>query len=185
MNVISTPIPGLLVIEPNVFEDARGYFFESYNAQVLAKNGIEYNFVQDNQSKSAYGVIRGLHYQLAPYAQTKLIRALHGTILDVVVDIRDGSPTFGQSFAIELSDANKKQLLVPRGFAHGFSVLSNEAVVFYKCDNFYHRESERGIFYADEQLNIDWRVDTAKATISAKDKVFPPFDKAEMNFKYK
>src|SRR5438067_3119812 len=129
-----TPIPDLLVFEPKVFEDSRGYFFEAYNEQTFQQEGVQIKFVQDNQSKSSYGVIRGLHYQLNPYAQTKLIRVLEGSILDVAVDIRQGSPTFGQSFVIELSAENKKQLLIPAGFAHGFSVLSETAIVLYKCN---------------------------------------------------
>jgi dTDP-4-dehydrorhamnose 3,5-epimerase len=149
MPFIETGLPGLVVFEPRVFEDSRGFFFESYNANTFAAHGINYNFVQDNQSRSVYGVIRGLHYQLAPHAQTKLVRALHGTILDVAVDIRKGSPTYGKVFVIELSAENKKQLLVPKGFAHGFSVLSETAEIMYKCDAFYNKESEGGIIYND------------------------------------
>ena len=136
MPIIKTGIPGLLIFEPAVFEDSRGYFFESYNEKVFAAEGIDIKFVQDNQSKSAYGVIRGLHYQLNPHAQTKLVRVLSGSILDVVVDIRKSSPTYGRVFSIELSAENKKQILVPKGFAHGFSVLSKTAEVLYKCDAF-------------------------------------------------
>lgn len=182
MRVIQTEIPDLIVIEPQVFEDARGYFFESYNQKRFEENGINNIFVQDNQSRSAYGVIRGLHYQLAPYAQSKLVRVLHGKILDVAVDIRQGSPTFGKSFAIELSAENKKQFLVPRGFAHGFSVLSPQAVVFYKCDNFYQREAERGINFNDPQIAIDWQIAATDALVSSKDKVLPMLQEAEMNF---
>src|SRR5574339_312651 len=149
MPFIPTPIPGLLIFEPKVFEDNRGYFFESFNLQIYQAEGIDINFVQDNQSSSQYGVIRGLHYQLNPYAQAKLIRVLVGRILDVAVDIRKGSPTLGKSFSIELSAENKKQLFVPAVFAHGFSVLSEHAEVFYKCDSFYNKESEGGILYND------------------------------------
>src|SRR6185436_19700472 len=149
MPFITTELPGLLVFEPKVFEDSRGYFFESYNENIFQQQGIQCRFVQDNQSSSSYGVIRGLHYQLNPHAQTKLVRVLEGSILDVVVDIRKGSPSFGQVFVVELSAENKKQLLIPKGFAHGFSVLSETAIVFYKCDAFYQRESEKGIRFDD------------------------------------
>ena len=158
MPFIQTNIPGLIVFEPKIFEDSRGYFFESFNLQTFKAAGIEINFVQDNQSSSQYGVIRGLHYQLNPYAQAKLIRVLAGRILDVAVDIRKGSPTYGESFSIELSAENKKQLFIPVGFAHGFSVLSEQAEVFYKCDEFYNKESEGGIMYNDPSLNIDWKI---------------------------
>ncbi len=142
-------IPGLIIIEPSVFEDARGYFFEAYNQQLFSANGIDHSFVQDNQSKSSYGVIRGLHYQLPPFAQTKLVRVLEGKILDVAVDIRKGSPTYGQYYALELTAENKKQLFIPAGFAHGFSVISPAAVVLYKCDAFYNKKSEGGIRFDD------------------------------------
>ncbi|MGN6165283.1 MAG: dTDP-4-dehydrorhamnose 3,5-epimerase, partial [Flavisolibacter sp.] len=145
MPFIKTDIEDLLVFEPKVFEDNRGYFFEAYNAQVFSETGIDIKFVQDNQSKSSYGVIRGLHYQQNPYAQAKLVRVLEGKILDVAVDIRKGSSTFGQHFSIELSAENKKQLFLPSGFAHGFSVLSETAIVLYKCNAFYNKESEGGI----------------------------------------
>ncbi|MEI9955454.1 MAG: dTDP-4-dehydrorhamnose 3,5-epimerase [Ferruginibacter sp.] len=140
MPFIKTDFPDLLVFEPKIFEDSRGYFFESYNENVFSAEGITIKFVQDNQAQSSYGVLRGLHYQLAPYAQTKLIRVLSGSILDIAVDIRKGSPTYGKVFSIELSAANKKQLLVPKGFAHGYSVISETAEVFYKCDEFYHKK---------------------------------------------
>lgn len=184
MPFISTHIPDLYVFEPKVFEDSRGYFFESYNAQTFDQEGIHLSFVQDNQSKSSYGVIRGLHYQLNPNAQTKLVRVLEGTILDVAVDIRKGSPTFGQHFAIELSADNKKQLLVPVGFAHGFSVLSETAVVMYKCDQFYSRESEGGIRFDDPQLGIDWGVPAGSALVSDKDRQQPLFADCKNNFAY-
>lgn len=184
MKVIGTGIPDLFILEPQVFTDSRGYFFESYNFETFGRFGLNMQFVQDNESKSSYGVIRGLHYQLAPYAQTKLVRVVLGSILDVVVDIRKTSPTFGKSFAVELNDSNKHQLLVPRGFAHGFSVLSQTAVINYKCDTLYNKEMERGINYCDPALNIDWRIPTESAIVSAKDKLHPSFAEAEMNFYY-
>jgi len=180
----TTTLNGLIVVEPNVFEDSRGYFFEAYNQTVFQQNGITYQFVQDNQSKSSYGVIRGLHYQLNPNAQTKLVRALVGKILDVAVDIRNGSPTYGQHFGIELSADNKKQLLIPAGFAHGFSVLSETAIVLYKCDAFYSKQSEAGIRFNDEDLNIDWKVDASKAIVSDKDLQLPSFKDAASNFEF-
>ena len=184
MPFIQTPIPNLLVFEPKIHEDNRGYFFESFNLQIFRTEGIDINFVQDNQSCSQYGVIRGLHYQLDPYAQVKLIRVLAGKILDVAVDIRKDSPTFGKSFSIELSAENKKQLFIPAGFAHGFSVLSEQAEVFYKCDSFYNKESEAGILYNDSSLNIDWKTPAGKEIISEKDKNLPLFAKCTNNFIY-
>jgi dTDP-4-dehydrorhamnose 3,5-epimerase len=184
MKVVSTGISGLFVIEPKVFEDDRGYFFESYHEEKLRQQGIQIRFVQDNQSKSSYGVIRGLHYQLNPHAQTKLVRVLEGSIYDVAVDIRKGSPTFGKWFGVELSSENKKQLLVPQGFAHGFSVLSPTAVVFYKCDNLYNPASEGGILYNDPSLNIDWKVEPGKAVLSEKDKLHPLLKDIITNFIY-
>ncbi|HKZ67333.1 MAG TPA: dTDP-4-dehydrorhamnose 3,5-epimerase [Chitinophagaceae bacterium] len=182
MPFFTTQIPGLLIFEPKVFADSRGYFFEAYNETIFEQQGIHIRFVQDNQSSSSYGVIRGLHYQLNPYAQTKLIRVLSGRILDVAVDIRKGSPTFGQHFDIELSAENKKQLLVPKGFAHGFSVLSEKAEVLYKCDGFYNKESEGGIHFDDPALNIDWQVPADKAIVSDKDQVLSPLAACETNF---
>lgn len=171
MNVIETGIKDLVIIEPRVFPDSRGYFFESYNKSAFEKAGLPvFEFVQDNQSKSSYGVIRGLHFQKPPHAQTKLVRALQGAIYDVAVDLRKDSPTYGQSFGCELNEENKRQLLVPKGFAHGFSVMSETAVVFYKCDDVYHPECEQGIIFYDETLNIDWKVDMSKVIISEKDK---------------
>lgn len=184
MNIIETPIKDLYVIEPKVFEDPRGYFFESYSKLHLENKGINYNFVQDNQSKSSYGVLRGLHYQKGPHAQTKLVRALFGSIYDVAVDLREGSPTYGQWYGVELTEDNKKQLLVPQGFAHGFSVLSETAVVMYKCDDFYHPECEGGIIYNDKTLNIDWKVPEDKILVSDKDKILPTLDKHIPVFKY-
>lgn len=184
MSFTTCHIPGLVIIELTVFEDSRGYFFESFNQSVFRQNGIDYQFVQDNQSKSSYGVIRGLHYQLNPHAQAKLVRVLDGRILDVAVDIRKGSPTYGQHFSIELTADNKKQLLVPEGFAHGFSVLSETAVVLYKCSRQYDKPSEAGIRYDDPALNIDWKVDSGAAVVSDKDKVLPAFADCINNFQY-
>ncbi|MCU7548024.1 dTDP-4-dehydrorhamnose 3,5-epimerase [Chitinophagaceae bacterium LB-8] len=177
-------IPGLIIVEPTVFADSRGYFFEAYNQAVFNQNGITCNFVQDNQSKSSYGVIRGLHYQLNPHAQSKLVRVLEGVIYDVAVDIRKGSPTFGKHFGIELSADNKKQLLIPAGFAHGFSVLSETAVVMYKCDALYNKQSEGGIRFDDVTLGIDWKVEPARAIVSEKDLQLPVFKDSVSNFQF-
>jgi dTDP-4-dehydrorhamnose 3,5-epimerase len=177
-------IPGLVIIEPTVFEDSRGYFYEAYNQNVFQQNGIDCNFVQDNQSKSSYGVIRGLHYQQDPFAQSKLVRVLEGRILDVAVDIRKGSPTYGQHFDLELSAENRKQLFIPAGFAHGFSVLSETAVVLYKCDALYNKQSEGGIRFDDPALNIDWRIEPSKAVISEKDIQLPLFHESVSNFRF-
>jgi len=184
MPFIHTEFPGLVVFEPIVFEDARGYFFESYNEKVFGSEGFHFDWVQDNQSRSAYGVVRGLHYQLNPHAQTKLIRVLEGRIWDVAVDIRKGSPTFGKYFGIELSGRNKLQILVPRGFAHGFSVLSEFASVLYKCDDFYHRECEGSIIYNDPVLQIDWKIPDEKMILSEKDHAHPLLADAKNNFQY-
>jgi dTDP-4-dehydrorhamnose 3,5-epimerase len=178
----TTDFPGLLIYEPRVFNDDRGYFFESYNENTFSEGGATMKFVQDNQARSVFGVIRGLHFQQNPNAQTKLIRALSGTILDVVVDLRAGSPTFHQYFSIELSAENKKQLLVPRGFAHGYSVLTETAEVIYKCDEFYHKESEGGLMYNDSTLGIDWRVPAGKEMVAAKDLVLPNLEDCKTNF---
>lgn len=182
MPFIKTELPGLLVFEPNVFEDSRGYFFEAYNEKQFQQEGIDIRWVQDNQSSSTYGVIRGLHYQLPPFDQTKLVRVLRGKILDVVVDIRKGSPTFGKSFSKVLSAKNKRQLFIPKGFAHGFSVLSEKAEVLYKCDGFYNKESEGGIIYNDPALEIDWRIPAEEAIISDKDKVLPTLAECRNSF---
>ncbi len=171
MNFIKTEIDGVFIIEPKVFEDARGYFFESYNEAEFIKNGISNRFVQDNQSKSSYGVIRGLHCQLGEHSQAKLVRVLKGRVLDVAVDIRRGSPTFGKHVAVELSDENNRQLFIPRHFLHGFSVLSEEAVFAYKCDNFYCKESEFGIRYDDPEIGIDWKIPAEKVITSEKDRL--------------
>ncbi|MFM8711404.1 MAG: dTDP-4-dehydrorhamnose 3,5-epimerase [Sphingomonadales bacterium] len=184
MPFIPTPLLDLLVFEPQVHSDERGYFFESYNESVFQQAGLDIRWVQDNQSSSQHGVIRGLHFQAPPHAQTKLIRVLAGRILDVAIDIRKGSPTYGQSFCIELSAANKKQLLVPKGFAHGFSVLSEQAEVLYKCDALYHKPSEMGISYADPALAIDWAVPANQALVSDKDKVLPLLSELRSPFDY-
>lgn len=184
MKIIKTHIPGLLIIEPRVFADQRGYFLESYNQKKYEEAGIKTVFVQDNESKSGRGVIRGLHYQLAPYSQTKLVRVIQGSVYDVAVDCRKGSPTFGQSLGLELSEENKRQFYIPKGFAHGFSVLSETAVFSYKCDSLYNPDAERGIAYNDPALNIDWRIDPSEAVVSGKDTILPLFADAEMNFKF-
>ncbi len=184
MPILQTDFPGLLVFEPTLHEDSRGYFFESYNKNTFAAGGVFINFVQDNQARSAYGVLRGLHYQLEPYAQTKLIRVLDGAIVDVAVDLRKGSPSYGKAYTIELSAQNKKQLLVPRGFAHGYSVISPIAEVFYKCDEFYNKDHEAGINYNDRFLNIDWKVAAESAIVSDKDINQPTFDNCRNNFLY-
>ena len=181
MTIHKTDIEGLLIIESRVFRDERGYFFESYNQQEYELNKLKTQFVQDNQSKSMQGVVRGLHYQLNPFAQTKLVRVLQGVIFDVAVDIRKGSPTFGKWIGVELTDENMKQLYIPKGFAHGFSVLSETAVVFYKCDQFYNPEYERGIRLDDPDLDIDWKIERDKMTVSARDSDLPLFGNAEMN----
>lgn len=183
MNVITTGIDGLLILEPRVFNDDRGYFFESFNGKTLEDvTGFNSVFVQDNQARSTQNVLRGLHYQNNPHAQTKLIRALEGTIWDVVVDLRKDSKTYGQWYAVELSAENKRQFLIPRGFAHGYSVLSETAEVFYKCDNYYNKASEGGVLYNDPALGIDWKIDLANAIISDKDLVQPLLKDAISNF---
>ncbi|BDB54728.1 dTDP-4-dehydrorhamnose 3,5-epimerase [Flavobacterium ammoniigenes] len=182
MTIETTSIQDLVIINPTVFEDARGYFFEAYNQNALAAQGIHINFVQDNQSFSKRGTLRGLHYQNPPFAQTKLMRVLEGEIIDVAVDIRKQSPTYGQHFAITLSDENKKQLLIPHGFAHGFSVISETAVVLYKCDQFYNKESEGGIRFDDSSLNIDWGMDLAAAIVSDKDLLLPGIEGCNSQF---
>ena len=171
MNFVKTKLPGVIIVEPRVFVDDRGYFFESYNQAEFVKNGITNTFVQDNQSKSSYGVVRGLHCQLGEFAQAKLVRVLHGTVLDVAVDFRQDSPTFKQYVAVELSAENNRQLFIPRGFLHGFSVLSPTAIFAYKCDNLYHKEAEFGIRYDDPDINVDWRIPADKIITSEKDRL--------------
>lgn len=183
MNVITTGIEGLLILEPRVFNDDRGYFFESFNGKTLEDaTGFNSVFVQDNQARSTKNVLRGLHYQNNPHAQTKLIRALEGTIWDVVVDLRKDSKTYGQWYGVELSAENKRQFLIPKGFAHGYSVLSETAEVFYKCDNYYNKASEGGVLYNDPSLNIDWKIDLKNAIVSEKDLVQPLLKDAISNF---
>ena len=183
MKFIRTAIPYVIIIEPQIFGDERGYFAETFRKDKLDDFlGFSIPFCQDNESKSTYGVLRGLHYQLPPFAQTKLVRVIEGKVLDVAIDIREGSPTFGQHVAVQLTAENKKQLLVPRGFAHGFVVLSKEATFAYKVDNYYSFESERGIAFDDKFLNIDWKVEREKLQLSQKDLVQPSFEEA-MYFK--
>ena len=170
IEVKKTNIDGVLIIEPKVFGDARGYFLESFNAKEFAeKTGLNINFVQDNESMSSYGVMRGLHFQNPPYTQSKLVRCVRGAVLDVAVDIRKGSPTYGKHVAVELTEDNHRQFFVPRGFAHGFAVLSDVAVFQYKCDNFYAPQADGGISILDDTLGIDWRIPTDKAILSEKD----------------
>ena len=170
MNIIKTDIDGVVVIEPRVFEDERGYFFESFSEREFCAEVCECHFVQSNEAKSSYGVVRGLHFQLPPHAQSKLVRVAKGRVLDVAVDIRKSSPTFGKYVVVELSDENHRQVFIPQGFAHGYSVLSEEAVVEYKCDNYYAPESEGAIAWDDAELAIDWQIPTEDVTLSAKDK---------------
>ena len=174
MNVKKTAIDGVLIIEPRVFEDARGYFFESFSQREFDEKvapilGHTVTFVQDNESKSSYGVMRGLHFQRPPFSQSKLVRCVKGAVLDVAVDIRKGSPTYGQHVAVELTEDNHKQFFIPKGFAHGFAVLSETAVFQYKCDEFYHPEADGGISIIDDSLGIDWKIPTEKANLSDKD----------------
>ena len=169
MNIIKTSIEGVVIIEPRLFKDERGYFFESFNQREFEEKVFKTTFVQDNESKSGYGVIRGLHYQKPPFAQSKLVRVIKGAVLDVAVDIRKGSPTFGQHVAVELTEGNHRQFFIPRGFAHGFSVLSEEVIFQYKCDEFYHPEAEGAIAWNDAELGIDWKIPLEKVLVSEKD----------------
>ena len=173
MNFIKTNIDGVFIIEPRIFKDSRGYFFESFSAREFQEKISPITFIQDNESLSHYGVIRGLHFQKPPYTQSKIIRVIKGAILDVAVDIRKGSPTFGQHISVELTAENHRQLFIPHGFAHGFSVLSPEALIQYKCDNFYAPQSEGGIFWNDPDLNIDWQIPSDKVILSEKDTKHP------------
>ena len=173
MKITKTALDGVVIIEPQVFEDARGYFFESWNKAKMEEAGLNYDFIQDNQSKSCYGTIRGIHFQKGEFSQAKLVRVLQGTVLDVAVDLRKDSKTFGQHVAVELSAKNNRQLMIPRGFGHGFSVLTPTAVFAYKCDNVYNKASEAGIRFDDPALGIDWKVKPEEAVLSDKDKILP------------
>lgn len=185
MEVIKTEIGGVVIIEPKIFGDERGYFFESFNAAEFARKvGVNTVFVQDNESKSKYGVLRGLHFQKGEFAQSKLVRVVEGRVIDVAVDIRRGSPTFGKHVAVELSKENKRQLFIPRGFAHGFAVLSEEAVFQYKCDNLYAPDHEGAIAWNDPKIGIDWQIRPEDAILSEKDKKHPTLDEAEELFDY-
>ena len=182
MEVIKTEIEGVVIIEPRIFKDDRGYFYESFSQREFEEKVCKTTFVQDNQSKSSYGVVRGLHFQKPPYCQSKLVRCIKGAVLDVAVDIRKGSPTFGKYVAVELTEDNHRQFFVPRGFAHGFAVLSEEAVFQYKCDNFYNKESEGSVAWDDKALAIDWRIPADKVLLSDKDRQSKGLDNADYLF---
>lgn len=184
MEIITTPIPGLVIIEPKIFGDNRGYFFESFSEREFFEKVRQVSFVQDNESKSCYGVVRGLHFQKPPYTQSKLVRVVKGAVLDVAVDIRKGSPTFGKHVAVELTEDNHRQLFIPRGFAHGFSILTDEVIFQYKCDNFYAPQSEGAIAWDDPDLGIDWRIPADKVILSAKDMAHPRLKDAGWLFDY-
>lgn len=184
MNVIKTNIEGPLIIEPKIFNDARGYFFESYSKRLFDEKVAKIEFVQDNESCSSYGVIRGLHFQRPPFCQAKLVRCVKGAVLDVAVDIRKGSPTYGKHVAVELTEENHRQFFIPHGFAHGFSVLSPIAVFQYKCDNYYHPEADGGISLFDPSLEIDWHIDFERAILSEKDKHHPLLKDFDSPFKF-
>lgn len=178
MTITQTGIEKLLIITPNVFEDDRGYFFEAFNKKIFReKTGLDINFVQDNESHSTYGTLRGLHYQLPPHSQSKLVRVISGEVLDVAVDLRKDSKTYGEHFSLILSEKNKKQLFIPKGFAHGFVVLSKKTTFSYKCDDFYNFKAEGGIIYNDSTLNIDWKLDQVDLILSQKDLLLPKFGK--------
>ena len=184
MEVIKTEIDGVVIIEPRIFKDDRGYFYESFSQREFEEKVCRTTFVQDNQSKSSYGVLRGLHFQKPPYSQSKLVRCIKGAVLDVAVDIRKGSPTFGKYVAVELTEDNHRQFFVPRGFAHGFAVLSEEAIFQYKCDNFYNKESEGSVAWNDPQLAIDWQIPADKVILSEKDKLSKELADADYLFDY-
>ena len=185
MDVIKTAIEGVVIIEPKVFKDARGYFFESFSQREFEEKVRKINFVQDNESMSSYGVMRGLHFQRPPFTQSKLVRCVRGAVLDVAVDLRKGSSTYGQSVAVELTEDNHRQFFIPKGFAHGFAVLSESAVFQYKCDEFYHPEADGGISILDESLGIDWRIPADKAILSDKDLKHPRLTEFESPFEAK
>lgn len=184
MNVIKTAIEGVVIIEPCIFKDERGYFFESFSQKEFEEKICNTTFVQDNESKSFYGVLRGLHFQKPPFAQSKLVRVIKGAVLDVAVDIRKGSPTFGRHVSVELTEENHRQFFIPKGFAHGFSVLSEEVVFQYKCDNFYAPQYEGALAWDDKELCIDWRIPESKVVLSEKDKMHPQLKDAEYVFDY-
>ena len=184
MEVIKTALDGVVVIEPRLFEDARGYFFESFSQREFDEKVGRVVFVQDNESKSSYGVMRGLHFQRPPFTQSKLVRCVKGAVLDVAVDIRKGSPTYGQHVAVELTEDNHRQIFIPKGFAHGFAVLSKIAVFQYKCDEFYHPEADGGISILDDSLGIDWRIPIEQAILSEKDTKHPLLKDFESPFNY-
>ncbi|WP_291582106.1 dTDP-4-dehydrorhamnose 3,5-epimerase [Bacteroides sp.] len=184
MNIIKTSIEGVVIIEPRLFKDERGYFFESFNQREFQEKVCKTTFVQDNESKSGYGVMRGLHYQKPPFAQSKLVRVIKGAVLDVAVDIRKGSSTFGQHVAVELTEENHRQFFIPRGFAHGFSVLSEEVIFQYKCDNFYSPQSEGALAWNDPDLGINWRIPANDVVLSEKDKAHPCLKDTEQLFNY-
>lgn len=174
MNIIETEIEGVVILEPRIFKDDRGYFYESFSQREFEEKVCQTTFVQDNQSMSVYGVVRGLHFQKPPYCQSKLVRCIKGAVLDVAVDIRKDSPTFGKYVAVELTEENHRQFFIPRGFAHGFAVLSDEAVFQYKCDNYYNKESEGAIAWDDATIGVDWRIPTENVILSEKDKMSKP-----------
>ncbi|MFI3270109.1 MAG: dTDP-4-dehydrorhamnose 3,5-epimerase [Rikenellaceae bacterium] len=184
MEAIKTAIEGVVIVEPRIFNDERGYFYEAFSDREFREKVCNTTFVQDNQSKSSYGVLRGLHFQKAPHAQSKLVRVIKGKVIDVAVDIRKGSPTYGKYVAVELTEDNHRQLFVPRGFAHGFVVLSEEAVFQYKCDNFYNKESEGALRWNDTDLGVEWGITEAEALLSDKDKVSPLFKDFDSPFSY-
>ncbi|MFR9620596.1 MAG: dTDP-4-dehydrorhamnose 3,5-epimerase [Rikenellaceae bacterium] len=184
MEVIKTELEGVVIIEPRIFSDDRGYFYESFSQREFSEKVCDTVFVQDNQSKSSYGVLRGLHFQKAPHAQSKLVRVLKGRVVDVAVDIRKGSPTYGKHVAVELTEDNHRQLFIPRGFAHGFVVLSEEAIFQYKCDNFYSKESEGALMWNDSELAIDWGISEAEAILSDKDRLNSSFADFDSPFSY-
>ena len=184
MEIIKTAIEGVVIIEPRLFKDDRGYFFESFSQRVFTEKVRKVDFVQDNESKSSYGVLRGLHFQKPPYAQSKLVRVIKGSVLDVAVDIRKGSPTFGEHVSVELTEENHRQFFIPRGFAHGFSVLTDEVIFQYKCDNFYAPQSEGAIAWDDPALGIDWKIPAEKVILSEKDKHHPLLKDADWLFSY-